>query len=84
MVKTLRESKAKLSELVARASNGEEILITVRGQVKARLTKADIPKAALGAAWAKELRTLQRSMTARLKPRLTIEHILAEEREDRV
>jgi prevent-host-death family protein len=37
MVTTLRESKAKLSELVERASKGEDILITVRGKVKAKL-----------------------------------------------
>jgi prevent-host-death family protein len=85
MVKTLRESKAKLSELVQRASDGEDILITVRGNVKARLTKADGPKAAkLGEAWAKELRTLQRSMVARAKPQMPIERILAAEREDRI
>jgi prevent-host-death family protein len=85
MLKTLRESKAKLSELVRRASNGEDTLITVRGSVKARLTRADVPKAArLGEAWAKELRTLQGSMVARPKPRMTIARILAEEREDRV
>ncbi len=40
MVRTLRESKARLSELVERASQGEDVLITVRGKVKARLTKA--------------------------------------------
>lgn len=37
MIKTLRESKAKLSELVASAAAGEEIIITVRGKPKARL-----------------------------------------------
>lgn len=35
MTKTLRESKAKLSELVEVASRGEDVLITVRGKVKA-------------------------------------------------
>lgn len=40
MIKTLKESKAKLSELVERASRGEDVLITVRGRVKARLTRA--------------------------------------------
>ena len=84
MVKTLRESKAKLSELVDRASRGEEVLITVRGQVKARLTQPSIPQPGqLGAVWAKELRALQCSMSARRKPRLTVERILAEDREDR-
>jgi prevent-host-death family protein len=37
MIKTLRESKTHLSELVNLASDGEEILITVHGEPKARL-----------------------------------------------
>lgn len=37
MIKTLRESKAKLSELVELAAGGEEVIITVRGKPKARL-----------------------------------------------
>ncbi|MBI4626969.1 MAG: type II toxin-antitoxin system prevent-host-death family antitoxin [Verrucomicrobia bacterium] len=40
MVVTLKESKARLSELVARAEGGEEIVITVRGKAKARLSAA--------------------------------------------
>lgn len=84
MVKTLRESKAKLSELVDRASRGEDVLITVRGQLKARLTQATPEAAKVGEAWAEELRLLQRSMKGRRKPRLPAERILAEEREDRV
>ncbi|MGH7958847.1 MAG: type II toxin-antitoxin system Phd/YefM family antitoxin [Opitutaceae bacterium] len=40
MVVTLKESKARLSELVARAEEGEEIVITVRGKAKARLSAA--------------------------------------------
>jgi prevent-host-death family protein len=85
MVMTLRESKAKLSELVERASRGEEILITVHGKVKARLIEA--PQAAppaLGKAWADELRQLHRTMKVRRKPALPIEQILEEDREDRV
>ena len=37
MVTNLREAKSSLSEYVKRASEGEEILITVRGEPKARL-----------------------------------------------
>ena len=37
MIATLRHSKAHLSELVARAAEGEEVVITVRGKAKARL-----------------------------------------------
>jgi prevent-host-death family protein len=55
MVTTLRESKAKLSELVERASKGEDILITVRGKVKAKLTQAPQQKKLDMKAWAEEL-----------------------------
>jgi len=37
MIATLRESKTRLSELVQLANSGEEILITVHGQPKARI-----------------------------------------------
>ncbi len=37
MIVNVRESKARLSELVAKAAAGEEILIPVRGEPKARL-----------------------------------------------
>ena len=85
MVKTLRESKAKLSELVATASRGEDVLITVRGTVKARLTKVEASPAGFdGRAWVGELRTLQEATKRRRKPKLTIERILAEHRADRV
>jgi prevent-host-death family protein len=45
MITTLRESKAKLSELVDRASRGEEVIITVRGKPKARLCPVKQPGA---------------------------------------
>jgi prevent-host-death family protein len=84
MVKTLRESKAKLSELVERANLGEDVLITVRGRVKARLTRAEAqPAAAVGRLWAEELRELQQSVTGRRKMRLTTDAMLAQDREDR-
>jgi prevent-host-death family protein len=85
MVTTLRESKAKLSELVQRASRGEDVLITVRGTVKARLTKVEASPAGFDArAWVGELRALQGATKRRRKPKLTIERILAEHRADRV
>ena len=66
MVETLRESKAKLSELVDTASRGEDVLITVRGTVKARLTKVGASPAGFdGRAWAGELRTLQEAVKRR-------------------
>ena len=40
VVVNLKESKARLSELVARAGRGEEIVVTVRGKPAARLLPA--------------------------------------------
>ena len=37
MITNLREAKSNLSQLVQRAADGEEIVITVRGQPMARL-----------------------------------------------
>ena len=37
MIASLRESKTRLSELVALAHAGEEVLITIHGRPKARL-----------------------------------------------
>jgi len=56
MIASLRESKANLSKLVERAAAGEEVLISVRGRPKARLS--GIPKSNMGA-WAVELQALQ-------------------------
>lgn len=86
MIKNLRESKAKLSELVELASRGEDVLITVRGKVKARLTRATEPRnASLGPAWVRELRAVQRAHRATRtgKTRISVEQVLAEAREDR-
>jgi len=62
MIATLRESKAKLSELVERAASGEEVLITVRGRPKARLVAAQSSgeTETRMTGWAAELRKLQR------------------------
>ena len=83
MITTLRESKAKLSELVERASRGEDILITVRGKVKAKLTQAPQQKKLDMKAWAKELQSLQQKYSTGKKV-VPIEKILAELREDRL
>ena len=37
MIVSVRESKARLSELLAKALEGEEVVITVRGEPTARL-----------------------------------------------
>jgi prevent-host-death family protein len=84
MIKSLRESKAKLSELVERASRGEDVFITVRGKVKARLTRAG-PDAndVEPSRWAAELKALhQRVATGRLT--LPTDAILSEDRGDRL
>jgi prevent-host-death family protein len=60
MIATLRETKSRLSELVARAAKGEEVIITVRGQPQARLSPVVRELAADRAAWMTELRGVQR------------------------
>lgn len=83
MIKTLRESKAKLSELVELASQGEEVLITVRGKVKARLVRAaPVGEAAHMGAWVQELEGLQRRYSTG-EAKASTEEILREGREDR-
>ena len=37
MIANVRESKARLSELIAKASSGEEVVISVRGKPTVRL-----------------------------------------------
>ncbi len=83
MIKTLRESKAKLSELVELASGGQDVLITVRGKVKARLTRAGAPHPRSDrAAWVRKLRALRAAYrTSKTQP--SIEEILTQLREDR-
>lgn len=84
MVMTLRESKAKLSELVERASEGEDVLITVRGKVKARLTRVkSLDPAADRESWIRELRK-NREIYCKPNPKTSTEKILEELREDRL
>lgn len=56
---TLRETKAKLSEYVERASGGEEVIITVRGRPKARLCPADAAPHFSGTEFVCELKDVQ-------------------------
>jgi len=80
MIATLRESKTRLSELVNLASSGEEILITVHGQPKARILSVSEPRSDT-ADWLHELNTLRLSLgqpSTRQKP-----SALDEVREDR-
>ena len=83
MIRSLRESKATLSELVERASRGEDVLITVRGRVKARLTRAAPPTGAVEMQrWADELRDLHQGVDTGTHM-LPSETVLGEDREDR-
>lgn len=82
MIKTLRESKAKLSELVDRASRGEDVLITVRGRVKARIT--GVPAIASQGdmeEWAEKLKGLQEKYSTG-SVNLSVEEILRDSRGD--
>jgi len=64
MIVSVRESKARLSELMARAIEGEEVVITVRGRPTARLvpvnpvgSRADMKK------WAEDRRNELQAQT---------------------
>ena len=61
MIATLRESKTRLSELVNLANSGEEILITVHGQPKARILSGSEPRSDT-ADWLRELSALRLSL----------------------
>jgi prevent-host-death family protein len=80
MIATLRESKARLSELVALANSGEEVLITVHGQPKARLLSVS-ESLTDTAAWLRGLEKFRSSLgQPAKKPKRTA---LDEVREDR-
>ena len=51
MIKTLKESKEILSQLVECASQGEEVIITVRGKPKARLCPIPQPSSTKKTQW---------------------------------
>ncbi|MHB2018896.1 MAG: type II toxin-antitoxin system Phd/YefM family antitoxin [Candidatus Xenobia bacterium] len=82
MIVSLRNSKARLSELVELASRGEDVLITVRGKVRARLTRvgaevSDVDRAA----WIDELRASLASQN--VLPAGTMQEALEAGREER-
>jgi uncharacterized protein len=63
MIINLREAKSKLSQLVQRVAEGEEIVITVRGRPMARLTSV-VPKETRASSreeWVAELRAAAES-----------------------
>lgn len=89
MIATLNQSLADLPKFVELASRGEDVLITVDGQPKAKLTRADgtIPPSIWRtvdlAAWLSELEDLRRRYSTG-KPGPSVEQILEEDRADRV
>jgi prevent-host-death family protein len=83
MTATLRETKAKLSEMVKLASQGEEVVITVHGKEVAKLVglpertkKFDKKK------WLAELAQLRKKYSTGRRGR-TAEEIVSEGREER-
>jgi antitoxin (DNA-binding transcriptional repressor) of toxin-antitoxin stability system len=88
MIATLSQSLAELPKFVELASQGEDVLITVNGQPKAKLTRADgtpLPPNARTvdlSAWLAELEDLRRRHSTG-KTGLTVEQILEEDRADR-
>ncbi len=83
MITSLRESKAKLSELVELANNGQDVLITVHGKIKAKLTAASDTEETDMQQWSDELKALQ-NQYATTQESATIEALLEESREDRL
>jgi prevent-host-death family protein len=86
MTATLRESQADLQRLVELASRGEDVLITVDGKPKAKLTSAGTLSPAKSpnmAFWLRDLEELrQRYRTGKTGP--TVEQILEEDRAERL
>lgn len=84
MIATLRDTKAKLSEMVKLAGAGEDVLITVHGKIAARLTQAATPRSPQdNGKWIKELAALRRKYGTG-KPGRSADEIVSEGRDDRV
>jgi antitoxin (DNA-binding transcriptional repressor) of toxin-antitoxin stability system len=89
MTTTLLQGQADLPKLVELASRGEDVLITVDGQPKARLTRADAPPAGAVAlpvdmaVWLKVLEEARHKYSTG-KPGPSGEQILEADRADRI
>ena len=82
MIVSVRESKARISELLVKAREGEEVLITVRGQPEARIVPVHREKAAPDMKlWADVLRT--RMLGAQPAPAASSREIMDDLRGDR-
>ena len=83
MTATLRETKARLSEMVRLASEDEESVITVHGKEMAKLVGLPKrPKKLDKKKWLAELAELRRKYSTGRRSR-TSEEIVSEGREDR-
>lgn len=82
MIVSLRESKTNLSRLVSLAEGGEEILITVRGKPRARLTAVPQVTTPDMTAWKTRLERLQKRYATAITS-LKSEDIIADLREER-
>ena len=84
MTATLRETKARLSEMVKRASQGEEVVITVHGKEMAKLVGVPRQRKKLDKKkWLAELAELRRkTWTGRYG--ITAQELQDEDRADRV
>ena len=90
MTATLSKSQAELPRLVEIASQGEDVVITVEGKPKARLTRADVAPGNGASPQSPVDLTLRIKELAALrdkyrtgKPGLTVDQILEENRADR-
>jgi hypothetical protein len=89
MIATLSQSLAELPKFVELVSRGEDALITVDGQPKAKLTRADGANTAANwtkvdlSTWLTELEDLRRRYSTG-KSALAVEQILDEDRADRL
>ena len=85
MTTTLSQTQADLPRLVELASQGEDVLITVEGRAKAKLTRIETasPQPFDGRKWIGELEELNRRYNTG-KNGLSVEQILAQDREDRI
>lgn len=82
MIMNLKGSKAKLSMLVERAAAGEEVVITVRGKPRAKLTGLGLMlDPGPDQRWSEELRVLQKKYSR--SPREGSRSVLDDLREDR-
>lgn len=85
MIATLSRSQADLPRLVELASQGESVVITVAGQPRARLTRANgepVQASPVSAARLRELADLrEKGWTG--KTGVSVDQILGEVREDR-